>query len=73
MFDFDFDTQGSVALLRGNTDDARDHMETVYDGALRFGGAVALDMGYVACNVESLLRDGFSVAINGQEVELRGV
>jgi hypothetical protein len=69
--DFAFENHGSVFLVRPLTDAARTHAKEVYADAMTFGGAIAVDASYAVHNAETLLMDGFSVSVDGREIELR--
>ncbi len=71
MTDFSFTDQGTIVLLRANTDEGKEHAEEVFADAQTWAGQIVCDHRMAMPVAEALLHDGFTVAWDGDEIELR--
>ncbi len=70
--DFAFTDHGTVWLIEPLNEVAENHAEEVFGAdVLSLGRAIACQPRYVADNAHRLLRDGFRVSLDGEEITLR--
>ena len=70
MSDYRMTTHGSIYLLDPTTPTARAHGNDVFADAQRYGGSIVVESRYAQETVFHLLSDGFTVDLDGRELEL---